>query len=361
IAKNTALQQELAIVQQEMLKLQELSIKMQQESLDRLALIQNKVAAIMTQSYGLHEYPILRLFIILPKEDASMTETLTRGFKNVLAKQFKLYFLCECGDHTKPSDGRPINHNLQHEIHVARHEGYDIDRPTEFFDKYGPYVLTLLQMLKYGVAIAGVVVPLLGQFKLVDSLEGVHEGIKHILDDLGPRVDSSIAYIESLTGVQSELSSTDPNSTSADSATLGALEALEVLGNLYRIVTSEGRVKWACLDHYRENYRSKAAKDLKDVVQEVAGEYDEITGSVTVELSSPQSLQEGFTQFSARPGLSSSWIFPSGGALLCRIFAISGTLSIRTMFFTLHLTGTIMRHRCPIYSTPIVGRILFFR
>ncbi|KAF9096650.1 Type I transmembrane sorting receptor [Mortierella sp. GBA35] len=286
------------------IELQELSIKMHQESLDRLALIQSKVAAIMTQIYELHEYPIPRLFIVLPKEDTIMTETLTRGVKNLFAKQFKLYFLCECGDHTKPTDGQPTNPNLKHEIHIARHEGYDIDRPTEFFDKYGSYVLTLLQMLKYGVAIAGVVVPPMGQLKIVDSLEGAHEDIKHILDDLGPRVDSSIAYIESLTGVQSELSSTDPNSTSTDPATLGGLEALEgadlrqlesflkvsdgrrVLGNLYRTVTSEGHVKWVCLDHYRENYRSKAAQELRDAVLEVGGEYNEAIGSVTVKLLS---------------------------------------------------------------------------
>ncbi|KAF9103623.1 hypothetical protein BGX29_003141, partial [Mortierella sp. GBA35] len=311
VEKNKDLQQQMLDMQRtadvqakRIIELQELSIKMHQEALDRLALIQNKVAAIMTQSYELHEYPIPRLFIVLPKEDTTMTETLTRGIKNMFSKQFKLYFLCECGDHTKPADGRPTNPNLKHEIHIARHEGYDIDRPTEFFDKYGPYILTLLQMLKYGVAIVGVVVPPLGQLKIVDSLEGVHKGVKHILEDLGPRVDSSIAYIEGLTGVQSQLSSTDPNSTSVDSATLGGLEALEgadlrqldsylrtndngrVLGNLYRIVTSEGHVKWVCLDHYRENYRFKAAKDLKYAVQEVGGEYSEVTGSVTVKLSS---------------------------------------------------------------------------
>ncbi|KAG0214203.1 hypothetical protein BGX33_002337 [Mortierella sp. NVP41] len=286
------------------IELQELSIKMHQEALDRLALIQNKVAAIMTQSYELHEYPIPRLFIVLPKEDTTMTEMLTRGIKNMFSKQFKLYFLCECGDHTKPADGRPTNPNLKHEIHIARHEGYDIDRPTEFFDKYGPYILTLLQMLKYGVAIAGIVVPPLGQLKIVESVKDVHESINNILKDIGPRVDSSIAYIEGLTGVQSHLSSTDPNSTSADSGTMDGLEALEgadlrqldsflktsdegrVLGNLYRTVTSKGHIKWVCLDHYRENYRSKAAQELRDAVQEVYGEYNEVTGSVTVELSS---------------------------------------------------------------------------
>ncbi|KAG0195732.1 hypothetical protein BGX33_002694, partial [Mortierella sp. NVP41] len=71
-------------------ELQERSIKMQREALDRLALIQNKVAAIMIQSYELHEYPIPRLFIVLPKESTSRTETLSRGANNVFATQFKL-------------------------------------------------------------------------------------------------------------------------------------------------------------------------------------------------------------------------------------------------------------------------------
>ncbi|KAF9133839.1 hypothetical protein BGW39_008750 [Mortierella sp. 14UC] len=287
------------------IELQERSLRMQQEALDRLALIQNKVAAILTQNYELHEYPIPRLFIVLPKADSSRTETLTRGVRSLFAKQFKLYFLCECGDHTKPADGQPQNPNLKHEIHLARHEGYDIDRPTEFFDKYGSYILALLQMLKYGVTIAGVVVPPLGQLKIVDSLDDFAEGIDHVLKDIGPKVDSSIAYIEGLTGVQSQLSSSDPNAASITSATLGGLEALEgadlrqlesflksndegrVLGNLYRIVTSEGHVKWVCLDHYRENYRAKAAQDLRDAVEEIGGKYEEITGRVEIRLPTP--------------------------------------------------------------------------
>ncbi|KAG9068446.1 hypothetical protein KI688_010715 [Linnemannia hyalina] len=303
IARNTALQQDLAIVQQEMLKLQERSIRMQQEALDRLALIQNKVAAIMTQNYELHEYPIPRLFIVLPKESISMTEILGRGIKNLFADQFTLYFLCECGEHTKSVDGQPTNLNLKHEIHIARHEGYDIDRPTEFFDKYESYILTLLQMLKYGVTIAGVVVPPLGHLNIVDAVEGTLGGINTVLQDLGPKVDSSIAYIEGLIGAHSHLVSYDSCSTSTG---LGGLEALEgadlrqlesflktkdegrVLGNLYRIVTSDGHVKWVCLDHYHENYRAKSTQDLRDAVQAAEdGLYDEATGSVRVELRTP--------------------------------------------------------------------------
>ncbi|KAK3804614.1 MAG: hypothetical protein JOS17DRAFT_808775 [Linnemannia elongata] len=289
-------------MQKHSIELQGQSIRMQQEALDRLALLQNKVAAIFTQTYELHEYPIPRLFIVLPKESTSRTETLGRGIKNLFADQFTLYFLCECGEHTKPVDGQPTNPSLKHEIHIARHEGYEIDRPNEFFDKYGLYILALLQMLKYGVTIAGVVVPPLGQLNIVDVMEGTHCGINTVLQDLGSKVDSSIAYIESLTGAQSQLVASDSSSSSAG---LGGLEALEgadlrhlesflktsdkgrVLGNLYRIVTSDGHVKWVCLDHYRENYRAKAAQDLRDAIQGVAGRYDESTGRASVDLSSP--------------------------------------------------------------------------
>ncbi|KAG0006684.1 hypothetical protein BGZ65_005162 [Modicella reniformis] len=39
---------------------------------------------------------------------------------------------------------------------LAKHEGYDIAQPTEFFDQYDFYVLTILRMLKFGISVAGV-------------------------------------------------------------------------------------------------------------------------------------------------------------------------------------------------------------
>ncbi|KAG0281287.1 hypothetical protein BGZ95_005186, partial [Linnemannia exigua] len=288
-------------IHKQSVELSERSLRIQQEALDRLAFIQNKATAVLTQNYELHECPIPRLFIVLPKDGGATAETLARGARNHF-KQFRLYFLCECGNHTRPSDRKATNPNLKHEIHLARHEGYDIDRPTEFFEKYGAYILTLLQILKYGVTIADVVVPPLSQLKVADGMEGATVSINHAIKDFGARVDSSIAYIECLIGVQNQLSSSDPNSTSADSAALGGLERANlmklesflklndegrVLGNLYRIATSEGYVKWVCLSHYREKYQAKVVQDLRDTVEELGGEYNEITGSVRVWLGAP--------------------------------------------------------------------------
>ncbi|KAG0281296.1 hypothetical protein BGZ95_005195 [Linnemannia exigua] len=334
MAKNGVLQNQILDMQkaaetmsQRMLELQQRTVQMQQQALDRLALIQNKVAAIMTQTYELHEYPIPRLFIVLPKEgDSTVTEKLGRGFRSVFVKQFRLYFLCECGEHTKPADvvnksttnsasnfnnKNPDNtgNKLKHEVHVSRHEGYDLDHPTEFFEKYGGYVLTLLQMLKYGVTVAGVVVPPLAHLSLGDGADAVQKGADNLFTNMGVRVNHAIEYLQGLSTVPEQQSS-DKEGDQAVSAQLGGLEALEgadlrqlgtflrtkddarVFGNLYRIVTSNGHVKWVCLDHYRQNYRSKTMKELRDVVESNEGHYDEHTGHITVKLMSPVTARQ---------------------------------------------------------------------
>ncbi|KAI8358933.1 hypothetical protein B0O80DRAFT_442584, partial [Mortierella sp. GBAus27b] len=52
----------------------------------------------------------------------------------------------------------------------------------------------------------------------------------------------------------------------------------KVLGNLYRTVTSEGHVKWVCIDHYRENYHEKAVKAFRATVESMRGSFDENIG-----------------------------------------------------------------------------------
>ncbi|KAF9898291.1 hypothetical protein BX616_004238 [Lobosporangium transversale] len=144
MSRNQALQQQMMEMQQSMLELQ-------QQAIDKLTAIQTRVQAILVQSYALLEYPIPRLFIILPKHGGQWDSV------NILHNEFRVHFLCECGEHTKSIQGTKIPHH----IHLAKHEGYDIDDPEEFFKYYGSYLLTLLHMIKYGVAVAGFTVPAL--------------------------------------------------------------------------------------------------------------------------------------------------------------------------------------------------------
>ncbi|KAG0205296.1 hypothetical protein BGX31_003005, partial [Mortierella sp. GBA43] len=49
---------------------------------------------------------------------------------------------------------------------------------------------------------------------------------------------------------------------------------------------------WVCIDHYRENYQSKAVQSFRDVVASLNGSFDENTGRVEVTLPSKvQALQ----------------------------------------------------------------------
>ncbi|KAI8358972.1 hypothetical protein B0O80DRAFT_259366 [Mortierella sp. GBAus27b] len=132
------LQEQFNVKQDEMKQLQI-------QALNQHALLQNRVQALMNQTYELHEYPIPRLFVVLPQDTSSW------GPMDFVSNKFRLYFLCECGDHTRRTASK-----IPHHIHLAKHEGYEITRPKEFFQQYGHNVLTVLKMLKFGVSVAGV-------------------------------------------------------------------------------------------------------------------------------------------------------------------------------------------------------------
>ncbi|KAF9948927.1 hypothetical protein BGZ70_002007 [Mortierella alpina] len=353
MARNKELQLQMIELQKTAQEMQERMLTMQKQAIDRLAIIQSRVHAVLTQTYELHEYPIPRLFIVLPadtqRRDKVMSPFTTR---------FRLYFLCECGEHTKQQHGAfsqdqktsstetGVNGGnthykdssgskmTTHHIHLAKHEGYDLDRPNEFFRKYGSHILTLLQMLKYGIIAAGFVVPPLAQLGLV-------EGIDKTCGDLGssasgekggldPKVDLAIQYLEDLAhGLaetrnswnavdrdnndnldRGELPTANESSDTQTQGSLRGLEALEgadlrhlstflkikdesrVLGNLYRIVTHEGHVKWVCLDHYRETYRDSSLKQFREAVESNGGSFEESKGKVKIRLSSSSTARQ---------------------------------------------------------------------
>jgi len=115
----TLLQQDLASKQDEMKELQ-------LQALDRLAQLQNGVQALLTQTYELHEYPIPRLFIVLPDDRSSWNPL------DFFSNKFRLYFLCECGEHTKATKS-----NIPHRILPSMRDTTSSD-PMSFFSNTGP-------------------------------------------------------------------------------------------------------------------------------------------------------------------------------------------------------------------------------
>jgi len=273
MTKNTELTARILQMQEEMKELQK-------QALNRLALLQNSVQALLTQTYELHEYPIPRLFVVLP-QDSSGWDSL-----NPFANKFRLYFLCECGEHTKPT-----NSKIPHHIHLAKHEGYDIARPTEFFQQYGSYVLTILRMLKFGISVAGVVIPTASLLVPDEAVKHATASLKMLAGNIQSGMDQVIGYIEKVSNEGVDDTTAPTGNEALEGADLRKLDAFlkgkdgnKTLGNLYRTVTADGHVKWVCIDHYRENYQEKAAQLFREMVKSLNGSFDEDTGRVCVRL-----------------------------------------------------------------------------
>ncbi|KAF9115322.1 hypothetical protein BGX30_006318, partial [Mortierella sp. GBA39] len=288
--------------------------KLQKQMNDRLILIQNKTEAILTQQLELAEYPIPRLFIVLPEEPAKYDPG------NWFRTKFRLHFICECGKHTEAKNTKEPHH-----LHLAKHGGYLIREPTEFFKKYGPFLLLMLEMIKFGTSIAGHVVPTLASLKVVELADSVKQSIELVT----AKIDYSLECIDNqLSKVQAstpgDFINTEPRAamTQQDLTNyLSDVEGLEgvelrqlrsflktsegenLLGNLYRMTTSDGHVKWVCHDHYRASYQEKYIQKLRDVVKLAEGEFDEQLGRIGIALRSKFAAAEFYNTVSKAKGV----------------------------------------------------------
>ncbi|KAG0271686.1 hypothetical protein BGZ95_000468 [Linnemannia exigua] len=266
------------------------ALEMQQQALDRLAVIQGRIQVLLAQTFELHEHPIPRLFIVLPKD------TSERNPASLLANQFQLYFLCECGEHTKVLNGD--NTNTPHHIHIAKHEGYDLKRPTEFFQKYGRYMLTLLEMIKHGSIIAGYIIPALTSVN-VSRATDIPTHSQHTTTTSA--INRSIEYLYTLSNKQDTAKENSANSFTRKEMLEGTdLSHLKVfikskdrdraLGDLYRIIDEKGLVKWVCINHYRQAYKTQEQQTFVAAVELNGGHYNPHLDKVTVSLGSKSQL-----------------------------------------------------------------------
>ncbi|KAI8358911.1 hypothetical protein B0O80DRAFT_258556 [Mortierella sp. GBAus27b] len=285
VSNNVELTSQVAKLQEALSDKQEEMEQLQGKAFDQLALLQNRVQALVAQSYELHDYPLPRLFVVLPQDTSSWNA------QDFFSNKFRLYFLCECGEHTKSANSR-----IPHHIHLAKQEGYEIYQPTEFFQRYGSYVLTILKMLKFGVSVTGVAVPPLSHLLRSDSHDQTMS-LKMTTGDIQAGISQIIGSLEKIANGNSEAIDEFSGQVGKNEA-LGGVDLRELetfleikdgnraLGNLYRTVTTEGHVKWVCIDHSHMNYHGKAAQSFRDVVDSLMGSFDENAGRVDVLLRS---------------------------------------------------------------------------
>jgi hypothetical protein len=70
----------------------------------------------------------------------------------------------------------------------------------------------------------------------------------------------------------------------------------QVLGNLYRLARPDGTIKWVCLDHYREEYKTIDWKHFMEFVSANNGKYYHNEGKVDIRLSSRQMATQFYQQ-----------------------------------------------------------------
>ncbi|KAF9993365.1 hypothetical protein BGZ79_001986, partial [Entomortierella chlamydospora] len=281
-------------LQQQMVDMQQSILGMQQHALDRLALIKSKIQSILVQNLQWHDCPIPRLFIVLPRDVGNGSEG-GSGSRNSSQPTFRLYFLCECGEHTQTKGSK-----LSHHIHVTEHPGYSIESHTEFFKHFGSYTLSLLQMLKYGVSVGGLTVPALQPGGNIAKKGKEDDDSKDIFshDHLGARINKTIEYLQFLSkkghlGPAAGYNQRVDDYQALDGSDLQRLKTLlkikdpnGVLGNLYRMTVNDGNVKWVCPDHYNEAYPMSAMQDLSEVLNDTRGSLEVPLGRVDISLYS---------------------------------------------------------------------------
>ncbi|KAG0359348.1 hypothetical protein BG005_000958 [Podila minutissima] len=295
--------------------------KMIRQVNDHLVIAHQKVDAILVQNYELHEYPVPRLFIVLPVTEAdgpgSLFSSSLPGWVPRFTEKFRLFFLCECGEHSK-ADSCEHGEQIDNTTHLALHEGYELTRPMVFFERYGPYLLGMLQILKTCLMATAIVAPTVGY--LTQGAEQLAGTVRSTAESTVHAVNFSIQFLEArLNMAGSNAEST--TSTVIDDNGFKDLRALEgadlrkldmflknkdkdkILGNLYRITTKEGHVKWVCLNHYRSSYREAAMKSFLQVVELNQGQYDPHLRKVAIQLRSAITACEFYTQLERAPAV----------------------------------------------------------
>ncbi|KAG0012654.1 hypothetical protein BGZ80_011601 [Entomortierella chlamydospora] len=225
----TALHSQAVVTQQITRKVCEL----QKQTIDRLAMIHHKTDAIMAQNFNLAEYDIPRLFIVLPETSRSWDPA------SMFRTKFRLRFICMGVEHFERRDGIILP-----KLHLAMHEGYVIKKPTELFKKYRPLLTAMLKM-------AGNFVPVVSAIDAVTS-----KGIEYSLKCLETtETQSRMSEDIEVNLAQNNLTDFLTGVREVDGPDLRLLRSYlletssgDPLGNMYRITTHSGYVKWVCHD-----------------------------------------------------------------------------------------------------------------
>ncbi|KAG0307734.1 hypothetical protein BGZ98_009933 [Dissophora globulifera] len=275
---------------------QELAKNQQHQQIsDYIAGAESRHQAIMRLTFELQEYPIPRHFIILPVEPRKLDFA-----RSLVSTPFRLHFLCEGGDHTGCEDD-----GSTHKMHLANHMGYDIAQQSKFIKKYGPYLLRMLDIVKVSIIAAEFAVPAMQHFKLVQNLDLIADFLKVASKPFIALLDEVISTIRAESAIKDDSIGTPLDSADLEhfirlkGPELRQLESFlslndpsHVLGNLNRIPTKSGHIKWVCDYHYERLYSTSSVKELQTFTKVNGGTFIVKKGMVRIGLDSETRAEE---------------------------------------------------------------------
>lgn len=114
------------------------------------------------------EFNSPRLFLVLPKDLYQWDD------EDPDTHHFRLYFLCEFDysqDFPLVNCAQPSRTAPAH-IHISDHPGYDLDRPREFFQRYGQIAMVILGLVRSGFMSENLCVPSLKSASILNCCGG---------------------------------------------------------------------------------------------------------------------------------------------------------------------------------------------
>ena len=217
--------------------------------------------------HELHEYTTPRYFFILPAK--SRDWVMIELVQNIFQLYFKLYFLCECS-------------NGPNELHIAPHNGYSIIKLNEFVSRYGSYLQKTFNAVQFLCRLGGIPIPQIMSAKAPSN--DAEQKLTKIQSFLGKhQTKLSIANSSSIQKQKT------PQTYPIQGADLRELESYlervdstRTLGNLYRIITDDGHVRWVCQKHFDEISHNNTMTTYIKQIQAMNGDYDETNKQVNL-------------------------------------------------------------------------------
>ncbi|KAF9362410.1 hypothetical protein BGX34_006229 [Mortierella sp. NVP85] len=249
-----------------------------QRAVDRQSIIQYRVQTLLGTLPD--DLIVPQLFLILPKHSDN-----EQGRSD--SWLFRVHFLCERSPYTMNKGTRKV-----HDVHMTSHPGYDIKSP-EFFDKCGPYALTMMYLIKYGAIASGFSLPPLVQSSLTAKIEESQKRLGFVKENIGQLVDETITYFEDTTrafdndtGAASQWN-TGPMPLGELKSYLDINESEDFPRGLYQLTVQEGHWSLVCSEHRLE----WVIQNLKDIVNSTGGSYTEEKRNTSIKVTSVKTVK----------------------------------------------------------------------